>query len=97
MDINFKDKTNDKDNKDTSDKNKNTSGTVSGNSVDSPSDKNTETKTEGGNGNAGKGTEPVIQTGHASPFYPLAALGLCGVVLVAASLLEGKKSGKSCL
>ncbi len=96
-DINSTEKTNDKDNKNTSDKNKNTSGTVSGNSVDSPSDKNTETKTEGGNGNAGKGTEPVIQTGHASPFYPLAALGLCGVVLVAASLLEGKKSGKSCL
>ncbi len=83
--------TNDKDNKKTLDKNQNTSGTVSGNSAGSPSDKNTETKTEGGNENAGKGTEPVIQTGHASPFYLLAALGLCGVVLVAASVLEGKK------
>lgn len=83
--------TGDKDNKNTSDKNQNTSGTVSGNSVNSPSDKNMETKTEGGNGNAGKGTEPVIQTGHASPFYLLAALGLCGVMLAAASVLEGKK------
>ena len=83
--------TNDKDNKNNSDKNGNTGGTVSGNSAGSPSDKNTETKTEGGNGNAGKGTEPVIQTGHASPFILLAALGLCGVVLAAASVLEGKK------
>lgn len=83
--------TNDKDNKNNSDKNGNTGGTVSGNSAGSPSDKNTETKTEGGNGNAGKGTEPVIQTGHASPFMLLAALGLCGVVLAAASVLEGKK------
>ena len=83
--------TNDKDNKNNSDKNGNTGGTVSGNSAGSPSDKNIETKTEGGNENAGKGTEPVIQTGHASPFILLAALGLCGVVLAAASLLEGKK------
>lgn len=83
--------TNDKDNKNNSNKNGNTGGTVSGNSAGSPSDKNTETKTEGGNGNAGKGTEPVIQTGHASPFILLAALGLCGVVLAAASVLEGKK------
>lgn len=83
--------TNDKDNKKTLDKNQNTSGTVSGNSAGSPSDKNTETKTEGGNENAGKGMEPVIQTGHASPFILLAALGLCGVVLAAASVLEGKK------
>ena len=83
--------TNDKDNKNNSDKNGNTGGTVSGNSAGSPSDKNTETKTEGGNGNAGKGTEPVIQTGHASPFILLAALGLCGVVLAAVSVLEGKK------
>ena len=83
--------TNDKDNKNTSDKNQNTSGTVSGNSAGSPSDKDTDTKTEGGNENAGKGTEPVIQTGHASPFYLLAALGLCGVMLAAASVLEGKK------
>ncbi len=98
QDNNNTENTNDKDNnKNTSDKNQNTNGTVSGNSVGSPSDKNTETKTEGGNGNAGKGTEPVIQTGHASPFYPLAALGLCGVVLAAASLLERKKSGKSSL
>ena len=87
------DSTNDKNNKNTSDKNQNTSGTVSGNSAGSPSDKNadTNTGTEGGNGNAGKGTEPVIQTGHASPFYLLAALGLCGVMLAAASVLEGKK------
>lgn len=93
------DNTNDKGNKNTSDKNQNTSGTVSGNSAGSPSDKNTETntRTEGGNGNAGKGTEPVIQTGYASPFILLAALGLCGVMLAAASVLEGKKSGKSCL
>lgn len=93
--------TNDKENKNTSDKNKNTSGTVSGNSAGSPSDKNkdtnTATKTEGGNGNDGKGTEPVIQTGYASPFALLAALGLCGALLVAVSVLEGKKSGKSCL
>jgi len=94
---NNKENTNDKDNKNTSDKNKNTSGTVSGNSVNSPSDKNTETKTEGGNGNAGKGTEPVIQTGHASPFYLLAALGLCGVLLAAASVLEGKKEERGSL
>lgn len=83
--------TNGKDDQNTPDKDKNTSGTVSGNSAGSPSDKNTNTKTEGGSGNAGKGTEPVIQTGHASPFYLLAALGLCGVVLAAASVLEGKK------
>ncbi|MBD5535234.1 MAG: InlB B-repeat-containing protein [Lachnospiraceae bacterium] len=88
---------NGKDDQNTSDKNQNTSGTVSGNSAGSPSDKDTDTKTEGGNGNAGKGTEPVIQTGHASPFYLLAALGLCGVMLAAASVLEGKKKGKSCL
>lgn len=92
---------NDKDNKNTSDKNQNTSGTVSGNSAGSPSDKDTgnnaDTNTEGGNENAGKGTEPVIQTGHASPFTLFAALGLCGVVLAAVSVLEGKKIGKSCL
>jgi len=96
-DSNSAEKTNDKDNKNISDKNKNTSGTVSGNSVNSPLDKNTETKTEGGNGNAGKGTEPVIQTGHASPFYFLAALGLCGVLLAASSVLEGKKGEQSSL
>ena len=89
--------TNGKDDQNTSDKNQNTSGTVSGNSAGSPSDKDTDTRTEGGNGNAGKGTEPVIQTGHASPLYLLAALGLCGVMLAAASVLEGKKEGKSCL
>ena len=89
--------TNEKDNKDTSDENKNTGGTVSGNSASSPSDKNTETKVEGGNGNAGNGTEAVIQTGYASPFYLLAALGLCGIVLAAASVLEGKKGEKSSL
>ena len=85
--------TNGKDGQNTPDKDKNTSGTVSGNSAGSPSDKDTDTntKTEGGNGNAGKGSEPVIQTGHASPFYLLAALGLCGVMLAAASVLEGKK------
>lgn len=90
---------NDKDNKNTSDKNQNASGTVSGNSAGSPSDKNTETntRTEGGNGNAGKGTEPVIQTGYASPFTLLAALGLCGALLVAASVLEGKKGEKCSL
>lgn len=90
--------TSDKDNnKNTSDKNTNTNGTVSGNSVSSPSDKNTGNKTEGGNGNAGKGTEPVIQTGHASPFIPLAALGMCGALLAAASVLEGKKEERSSL
>ena len=89
--------TNDKDNKNTLDKNQNTSGTVSGNSAGSPSDKETDTRTEGGNGNAGKGTEPVIQTGHASPFTLLAALGLCGVILSAASVLEGKREGKCSL
>ena len=101
QDNNSTDNTNDKDNKNTLDKNKNTSGTVSGNSAGSPSDKNkdtnTATKTEGGNGNDGKGTEPVIQTGYASPFNLLAALGLCGVVFAASSVLEGKKSGKSSL
>ena len=91
-DNNSAENTNDKNNQNTSDKNQNTSGTVSGNSVDSPSDKDTDTKTEGGNGNAEKGTEPVIQTGHASPFYLLAVLGLCGVMLAAVSVLEGKKS-----
>ncbi|GFI17702.1 internalin-A [Lachnospiraceae bacterium] len=92
------DNTNDKNNdKNTSDKNTNTNGTVSGNSVNSPSDKNTETKTEGGNGNAGKGTEPVIQTGYASPFTLLAALGLCGILLAAVSVLEGKKEERSIL
>ncbi len=89
--------TNDKDNKNTSDKNTNTNGTVSGNSVNSPSDKNTGNKMEGGNGNAGKGTEPVIQTGHASPFTLLAALGLCGILLAAASVLEGKKEERCSL
>ncbi len=89
--------TNDKDNKNTSDKNKNTNGTVSGNSVSRPSDKNSEIKTEGGNGNAGKGSEPVIQTGHSSPFALLAALGLCGALLAGASVLEGKKGRKSSL
>ena len=88
--------TNGKGDKNTLDKNKNTSGTVSGNSAGSPSDKNADTnnaatKTEGGNGNDGKGSEPVIQTGYASPFAFLAALGLCGIMLAAASVLEGKK------
>ena len=94
-DNNNTENTNDKDNKNTSDKNQNTRGTVSGNSAGSPSDKDTNTKTEGGNGNAGKGTEPVIQTGHASPFILLAALGLCGVVLAAASVLEGQMEKSS--
>ena len=97
QDDNNTENTGDKDNKNTSDKNMNTNGTVSGNSVSSPSDKNTENKTEGGNGNAGKGTEPVIQTGHASPFTLLAALGLCGVLLAAASVFEGKKEERSSL
>ena len=92
QDNNSTENTNDKNDKNTSDKNKNTSGTVSGNSAGSPSDKDIDTKTEGGNENAGKGTEPVIQTGHASPFYLLAVLGLCGVMLAAVSVLEGKKS-----
>ena len=100
-DNNNTENTNDKDNENTLDKNKNTSGTVSGNTAGSPSDKNkdtdTATKTEGGNGNDGKGSEPVIQTGYASPFAFLAALGLCGVMLAAASVIEGKKSGKSSL
>lgn len=89
--------TNGKDNPNTSDKNQNTSGTISGNTVGSPSDKNIETKTEGGNGSAGKETEPVIQTGQASLLYLLAALGLCGILLAAASVLEGKKSETCCL
>ena len=99
QDNNSTENTNDKDNKNTPDKNKNTGGTVSGNSAGSPSDKNTDTNTkmEGGNGNDGKGTEPVIQTGYASPFAFLAALGLCGAVLIGASVLEAKKDGKSCL
>ena len=101
-DNNNTENTNDKDNENTLDKNKNTSGTVSGNSAGSPSDKNADTnnaatKTEGGNGNDGKGSEPVIQTGYASPFAFLTALGLCGVMLAAASVIEGKKSGKSSL
>ena len=93
--------TNGKGDKNTLDKNKNTSGTVSGNTAGSPSDKNkdtdTATKTEGGNGNDGKGSEPVIQTGYASPFAFLAALGLCGAALIGASVLEAKKSRKGCL
>lgn len=101
-DNNSAENTNDKDNKNTLDKDKNTSGTVSGNSTGSPSDKDTDTnnaatKTEGGNGNDGKGSEPVIQTGYASPFAFLAALGLCGAALIAASVLEAKKDGKSSL
>ncbi len=99
QDNNSTENTNDKDNKNTPDKNKNTGDTVSGNSAGSPSDKNTDTNTkmEGGNGNDGKGTEPVIQTGYASPFAFLAALGLCGAVLIGASVLEAKKDGKSSL
>jgi len=93
--------TNGKDDKNTSDKDKNTNGTVSGNTAGSLSDKNkdttTATKTEGGNGNDGKGSEPVIQTGYASPFAFLAALGLCGAVLIGASVLEAKKGRKGCL
>ena len=93
--------TNGKGDKNTLDKNKNTSGTVSGNSAGSPSDKNkdtdTATKTEGGNGNDGKGSEPVIQTGYASPFAFLAAIGLCGFTLAGASVLEAEKSRKGCL
>ena len=93
--------TNGKDDKSTSDKNKDTSGTVSGNSAGSLSDKNKDTnastKTEGGNGNDGKGSEPVIQTGYASPFAFLATLGLCGAVLIGASVLEAKKGRKGCL
>jgi uncharacterized repeat protein (TIGR02543 family) len=93
--------TNGKGDKNTLDKNKNTSGTVSGNTAGSPSDKNkdtdTATKTEGGNGNDGKGSEPVIQTGYASPFAFLAAIGLCGFTFAGASVLEAEKSRKGCL
>ena len=101
-DNNNTENTNDKDNENTLDKNKNTSGTVSGNSAGSPSDKNADTnnaatKTEGGNGNDGKGSEPVIQTGYASPFAFLAAIGLCGFTLAGASVLEAEKSRKGCL
>ena len=67
------------------------------NTNDKDNNKNTETKTEEGNGNAGKGTKPVIQTGHASPFILLAALGLCGVLLAAASVFEGKKEERCSL
>ncbi len=101
QDSNSAGNTNGKDDKNTSDKDKNTNGTVSGNSAGSLSDKNkdtnTATKTEGGNGNDGKGSEPVIQTGYASPFAFLAALGLCGTLLIGASVLEAKKSRKGCL
>ena len=101
QDSNSTGNTNGKDDKNTSDKNKDTSGTVSGNTAGSPSDKNkdtiTSTKSEGGNGNDGKGSEPVIQTGYASPFAFLAALGLCGFILAGASVLEAKKSRKGCL
>ncbi len=93
--------TNGKDDKNTSDKDKNTNGTVSGNTAGGLSDKNkdtsTATKTEGGNKNDGKGSEPVIQTGYASPFAFLAALGLCGAVLIGVSVLEAKKGRKGCL
>ena len=101
QDSNSTGNTNGKSDKNTSDKNKDTSGTVSGNTAGSLSDKNkdttTATKTEGGNGNDGKGSEPVIQTGYASPFAFLAALGLCGAVLIGASVLEAKKGRKGCL
>lgn len=101
QDSNSAGNTNGKDDKNTSDKDKNTSGTVSGNSSGGLSDKNkdtnTATKTEGGNGNDGKGSEPVIQTGYASPFAFLASLGLCGVALIGVSVLEAKKNGKSSL
>ncbi len=36
--------------------------------------------------------EPVIQTGHTSPVYFLAALGMCGILLAAFSICEGKRS-----
>ena len=101
QDSNSTGNTNRKDDKNTSDKDKNTNGTVSGNSAGGLSDKNkdtnTATKTEGGNGNDGKGSEPVIQTGYASPFAFLATLGLCGAALIGASVLEAKKSRKGCL
>ncbi len=101
QDSNSSGNTNGKDNKNTSDKNKDTNGTVSGNSAGSLSDKNKDTnaftKTEGGNGNDGKGSEPVIQTGYASPFAFLATLGLCGAVLIGASVLEAKKGRKGSL
>ena len=87
--------TDDNNNKGTTDKN--TIGTVSGNTVGSPSDKDTDTEMKGGNGNAGKETASVIQTGHSSPYYLFAALGMCGVLLAAFSLHEGKKKQKGCL
>ncbi len=101
QDINNTGNTNGKNDKNTLDKNKDTNGTVSGNTAGGHSDKNkdtnTATKTEGGNGNDGKGSEPVIQTGYASPFAFLAALGLCGALLIGASVLEAEKSRKGCL
>ena len=101
QDSNSAGNTNGKDDKNTSDKDKDTNGTVSGNSAGSLSDKNkdtnTATKTEGGNGNDGKGSEPVIQTGYASPFTLLAALGLCGAVLIGASVLEAAKGRRGSL
>ena len=36
--------------------------------------------------------EPVIQTGRTSPVYLLAALGMCGILLAAFSICEGKRS-----
>ena len=36
--------------------------------------------------------EPVIQTGRTSPVYLLAALGMCGILLAAFSIREGKRS-----
>ena len=38
--------------------------------------------------------EPVIQTGRTSPVYLLAALGMCGILLAAFSICEGKRSSR---
>lgn len=40
---------------------------------------------------AGTEKEPVIQTGHISPIYLLAVLGMFGVLLAAVSIYEGKR------
>lgn len=91
-----KDNTGSKDHKDVPEDNKDTSGTVSGNTVDSASGKDTAAKTEG-NTDAGKETGAVIQTGRTSPVPLLFIPGMCGVLLAALSVYEGKKKEKGCL
>lgn len=92
-----KDNTGSKDHKDAPEDNKDTSGTVSGNAVDSASGKDTAAKTEGGNTDAGKEAGAVIQTGRTSPVPLLFVPGMCGVLLAALSVYEGKKKEKGCL